>query len=136
MFGSAVTIVYEGCFKDLLCISVSLLVNPLLMSTMGAFIKKRAPCFCFYKAQIMRELYFECTYEAVFSQGVLMHTFVGLNLQIVVAIHVGIMQCKRLKRTQTGKFSRLSMWEGLSERLLPVLTLEDTSCSMDLCFYF
>ena len=57
-----------------------------------------------------------------------MHTFVGLNLQIVVASHMGIMQCKLLKRTQTGKFSRLSMWEGLSERLLPVVTLEDTSC--------
>lgn len=57
-----------------------------------------------------------------------MHIFVGLNLQIVVASRVGIMQCKLLKRTQTEKFSRLSMWEGLSERLLPVLTLEDTSC--------
>lgn len=55
-----------------------------------------------------------------------MHTFVGLNLQIVVSRHVGIMQCKLLKRTQTGKFSRLSMWEGLSKRLLPVSTLEDT----------
>lgn len=57
-----------------------------------------------------------------------MHIFVGLNLQIVVSSHVGIMQCDLLKRIQTGNFSRLSMWEGLSERLLPVLTLEDTSC--------
>ena len=65
MFGCAVTIVYEGCFKDLLCISSSVLLNPLLMSTTGAFIKKRAPFFCFYKAQIMRELYFECTRETV-----------------------------------------------------------------------
>lgn len=65
-----------------------------------------------------------------------MHTFVGLNLQIVVAGREGIMQCKLLQRTQTGKFSRPSLWEGLSERLLPVLTLEDTSCWMDLCFYF
>lgn len=65
MFGFAGTIVYEGCFKDLLCISISLLLNPLLMSTMGAFIKKRAPLYCFYKARLMRELYFECTYETV-----------------------------------------------------------------------
>ena len=65
MFGSAVTIVYEGSFKDLLCISSSLLVNPFLMSTIGAFIKKPVLFFCFYKAQIMRELYFECTYETV-----------------------------------------------------------------------
>lgn len=43
----------------------------------------------------MRELYFECC----LSQGVLMHTFVGLNLQIVVASHMGIMQWKLLKRT-------------------------------------
>lgn len=57
-----------------------------------------------------------------------MHIFVGLNLQIVVSSHVGIMQCKLLKRTQTGNFSRLSVWEGLSERLLPVSTLGDTSC--------
>lgn len=65
MLGCAVTIVYEGCFKDLLCISSSPLVNPLLMSTLGAFIKQRAPFFCFYKAQITRELYFECSYETV-----------------------------------------------------------------------
>lgn len=57
-----------------------------------------------------------------------MHTFVWLNLQIVVAVHVGIMQRKLFKRTQTGKFSRLSMWEGLSELRLPVLSLEDSSC--------
>lgn len=56
-----------------------------------------------------------------------MHIFVGLNLQIVMSGHVGIMQRKLLKRTQTVKFSRLSMWEGLCERLLPVLTLEDTT---------
>lgn len=57
-----------------------------------------------------------------------MHSFVGLNLQIVVSNHVGIMQCELLKRTQTENFSRPSMWEGLSKRLLPVLALEDTSC--------
>lgn len=57
-----------------------------------------------------------------------MHTFVRLNLQIVVSGHMGIMQGKLLKRTQAWTFSRLSMWEGLSERLLPVLTLENTSC--------
>ena len=64
--------------------------------------------------------------NALESQGVLANIFVGLNLQTVMSGHVGIMQCKLLKRTQTVKFSRLSMWEGLSERLLPVLTLEDT----------
>lgn len=57
-----------------------------------------------------------------------MHIFVGLNLQIVMSSHVGIIQHKLLKRTQIVKFSRLSMWEGLSECLLPVLTLEDTTC--------
>lgn len=62
------------------------------------------------------------------SQGVLTHIFVGLNLQIVMCSHVGIVQRKLLKRAQTGKFSRLSMWEGLSERLLPVSALEDTTC--------
>lgn len=39
---SVETIVYEGCFKGLLCISSSLLVNPLPKLTIGAFIKKRA----------------------------------------------------------------------------------------------
>lgn len=58
---TVVTIVYEGCFKDLLCISSSLMVNPLPKTTIGAFIKKRALSFCFYRAQIVRELYFECT---------------------------------------------------------------------------
>ncbi len=58
MFGS-------GYIKDLLCISSSPLVNPLPMSTTGAFIKKPALFFCFYKAQIIRELYFECTHETV-----------------------------------------------------------------------
>lgn len=52
MFGSAVTIVYEGCFKDLLCISSSLLVNPLPLSTMGAFIKKPALFFVFTKLKL------------------------------------------------------------------------------------
>lgn len=106
------------------CISSSL-VNPLLMLT-----KKPTLFFCFYKAQIMRELYFECTWKP----GSSTHIFVGLNLQIVMSCHVGIIQHKLLKRTQTVKFSRLSMWEGLSERLLPVLTLEDTTCWIDLCF--
>lgn len=136
MFGSAVTIVYEGCFKDLLCISSSLLVNPLPMSTMGAFIKKRALFFSFSQSSNCEGIVFWMHLWNCLSQGVLIHTFVELNLQIVVAGHMGIMQCKLLKRTQTGKFSRLSVWEGLSESLLPVLTLEDTSCWMDLCFLF
>lgn len=55
------TIACGGCFKDLLCISSSLLVNPLLMSALGTFNKKPTQFFCFHKAQIMRELYFECT---------------------------------------------------------------------------
>lgn len=61
-----------------------------------------------------------------------MHTFVGPNLQIVVADHVGIMQRERFDRTQ---LCRPSVWEGLSERLLPVSAREDASCGMDLCFY-
>lgn len=61
-----------------------------------------------------------------------MHTFVGPNLQIVVVNHVGIMQRECFNRTQLW---RPSVWEGLSERLLPVSAREDASCGMDLCFY-
>lgn len=52
MFGSAVTIVYEGSFKDLLCISSSLLVNPFLLWTIAAFIKKPVLFFVFKKLKL------------------------------------------------------------------------------------
>lgn len=66
MSGWALTIVYEGCFKDLLCISGPLLGNPHPVLAMSVFIKKQVPIFfCFNKAQIIRELYFECSVQTV-----------------------------------------------------------------------
>lgn len=61
-----------------------------------------------------------------------MHTFVGLNLEIVLVNHVGIMQRERFHTTRPR---RPSVWEGLSRRLLPVSAREDAACGMDLCFY-
>lgn len=61
-----------------------------------------------------------------------MHTFVGPNLEIVGANHVGIVQRERFHTTWAR---RPSVWEGLSRRLLPVSAREDASCGMDFCFY-
>lgn len=47
------------------------------------------------------------------SQGVLMHTFVGLNLQIVVARHVGIMQCKTPQKRTNREILKTECVGGL-----------------------
>lgn len=121
----------DGCFKDLLCISGSLLVNPLSKSTICAFMKKQAVflVFCLFSLFFFWGGGFQfvqsSNYEGIvfwmhlwncWSQRVLMH--VRFNLQIVLHGHMGIMQCKLLNTIQTGEFSRPSMWEGLSECLL------------------
>lgn len=112
----------DGSFKDLLCISGSLLVNPLSKSTICAFMKKQAVFlwegFQFVQSSNYEGIVFWMHLWNCLSQRVLMHTFVRFNLQIVLHGHKGIMQCKLLNTIQTGKFWKPSMWEGLSECLL------------------
>lgn len=99
---SVLTIVYEGCFKDLLCISGSPMVNPLpKWPHYWCFHQETSAAFLFLQSSNCEGIVFWMHSWNGLSHRVLIHSFVGFNLQIVVASHMGIMQCKLLKRTQT-----------------------------------
>ena len=57
-----------------------------------------------------------------------MHTIVGLNLQIVVAGHVGIMQCKTPQKKTNREILKTEYVGGLIRASAASLTPEDTSC--------